>query len=378
MESAWPQPTFDNSQFNDVFRFAESFESHCARVYHHATRFSDERVPADYVVELVLQAYRAVRSLHLHHAGNTYLDTETAIAALQSRAAQHREPRKRAAPDHQSLAKPQGSRCLDRRMVKSNSAGDVERTLGKRLERHIDGLLDDDIEDEDEDPDWSESSEGERTEDEYYEYNEESSESEDEPVGSAHRMHRVRTIQELPEDDIPEISRSPPIGLVINANGKMAHNDDAFTPPIMSTEEQATHDRISAALQRISDKFEDAETVPLTRVSARENEPLQPTPPSTDDSNSEATTIRPESSPEPLSLLQTATDEVSSSLRLTMRPAHDTLSPNQRTSSGEIHHVVLPGRLTRRASVAVLPRRIKTVCHRYVRKAMMPLRGKIQ
>ncbi|EPS32744.1 hypothetical protein PDE_07704 [Penicillium oxalicum 114-2] len=361
MDSAWPQPSFVNTKFNDVFQFAEIFEKHCAQVYSHATQCPEETVRSEYMIDLVSQAYRAVRSLHLHQMGRQHLDTNTAIAALKSRSTQQRRVKKTRTLNLQPTLTTEESKCRER-----------------ELKRDIDDLFTAGPDDENEDPDWCASSEEEETEDEYYEYHEES-ESDNEHTSLTHRMHRVRTIHELPEDDVPELSRSPPIELAITQPDKDPNEASTMTPPVMLTEEQIANDRITAALQRISEKFEDAESVPLTRVSARVNRPLQPTPPSTDDSNSEATTIRPESGSEPLSLLHTATDDVSSSLRLTTRAAHGEVPTEQQTSSEDAHlGTARPGRLTRRASVTVLPRRIKTVCHRYVRRAMLPLRGKTQ
>jgi hypothetical protein len=360
MESQWPEPSFGSGEFKDVFQFAQTFELHCAKVYDHATRYPEGAASATYVMDLVSQAYRAVRSLHMQKMATWYLDQKTATASLQSKAIEYRET--------QELLPSEHTEAVTSAEVTTENLS--EDTVRNDIENSFNG----DLEDDSDDSDWDESSE-EETDDEYYEYNEESEEEEDEDLGNIRRVHRVRTIHEVPEDDGPEMSQSPPINLATPKHTDNRTDDAIFTPPIMSPEEQAAHDRITAALQRISAKFEDADPAPLARVQTRTKFPMQQTPPHTDDSQSEATTIRPESGHDQLSPPQTATERGSSAPGTTNVPPVALVTERKASFDGTGEQVV-QGSLSRRTSVAVIPRRIKTVCHRYVRRAMLPIRGK--
>lgn len=358
MESQWPEPSFVSGEFKDVFQFAQTFELHCAKVYDHAAKYPDGAASATYVMDLVSQAYRAVHSLHMQKMATWYLDQDTATASLQSKAMEYRETQELPPSDNTEAVA---------------SAEDVDEDQREAtVRRDIENFFSHDLEEDSDDSDWDESSE-EDSDDEYYEYNEES-EEEDEDLRGIRRTQRVRTIQEVPEDDLPEMNQSPPINLTAPKNADTT-DDAAFTPPIMSPEEQAAHDRITAALERISAKFEDADPVPVARVQTRTKIPLQQTPPPTDGSQSEATTIRAESTGDPLSPPQTAIERGSSAPGTTSAaPVAPVLE--LKASYDGTGVTVAQGSLSRRASVAVLPRRIKTVCHRYVRRAMLPIRGK--
>jgi hypothetical protein len=360
METQWPEPSFGNGEFKDVFQFAQTFELHCAKVYDHAAKNPEGVASATYVMDLVSQAYRAVHTLHMQKMATWYLDQDKATASLQNKAMEYRETQESLLPAHTEAV--------------TSAADTTEKSSEDTVRKDIENFFNGDLEDDSDDSDWDESSE-EETDDEYYEYNEES-EEEDKDLRDIRRVHRVRTIHEVPEDDLPESSQSPPINLATPKHTDNKTDDATFTPPIMSPEEQAAHDRITAALQRISAKFEDAEPVPLARVQTRTKFPLQQTPPQTDDSQSEATTIRPESGQDHLSPPQTATERGSSA------PGTTNVSPvalvtERKASYDGTGGQVAQGSLSRRASVAVIPRRIKTVCHRYVRRAMLPIRGKV-
>jgi hypothetical protein len=359
MESQWPEPSFVSGEFKDVFQFAQTFELHCAKVYDHAAKYPEGAASATYVMDLVSQAYRAVHSLHMQKMATSYLDQDTATASLQSKAMEYRETQELLPSEHTEAV---------------TSAEDTAESPSEDVVKNdIENFFNGDLEDDSDDSDWDESSE-EETDDEYYEYNEES-EEEDEDLRDIRRVHRVRTIHEVPEDHVPEISQSPPINLATPNHTDNRTDDATFTPPIMSPEEQAAHDRITAALQRISAKFEDADPVPLARVQTRTKFPMQQTPPHTDDSQSEATTIRPESGHDQLSPPQTATERGSSAPGTTNVPPVALVTGRKASYEGTGAEVA-QGSLSRRASVAVIPRRIKTVCHRYVRRAMLPIRGK--
>lgn len=358
MESQWPESSFVSGEFKDVFQFAETFELHCAKVYDYAAQYPDGAAPAMYVMDLVSQAYRAVHSLHMQKMATWYLDQNMATASLQSKALEYRETQESQSAEHTEAV--------------ASAEGTVEKQIEETVRQDIENFFSQDLEDDSEDSDWSESSE-EETDDEYYEYNEES-EEEDDDLRGIRRVHRVRTIQELPEDDSPEMNQSPPIKPTTPKHVDEATHDAPFTPPLMSPEEQATHDRITAALQRISAKFEEAEPVPLARVQTRAK-PLQQTPAPTGDSQSEATTIRPESVRDHLSPPQTATERGSSAPG-TINAAELAPATESKASCDGTGMQATQGNLSRRASVAVIPRRIKTVCHRYVRRAMLPIRGK--
>jgi hypothetical protein len=359
MESQWPESSFVSGEFKDVFQFAETFELHCAKVYDYAAQYPDGAAPATYVMDLVSQAYRAVHSLHMQKMATWYLDQNMATASLQSKALEYRETQESHSAEHTEAV--------------ASAEGTVEKQIEETVRQDIENFFSQDLEDDSEDSDWSESSE-EETDDEYYEYNEES-EEEDDDLRGIRRVHRVRTIQELPEDDLPEMNQSPPIKPTTPKHVDEATHDATFTPPLMSPEEQAAHDRITAALQRISAKFEEAEPVPLARVQTRAK-PLQQTPPPTGDSHSEATTIRPESVRDQLSPPQTATERGSSVPGTISAVEVEAPSTESKASFDGTGVQVTQGSLSRRASVAVIPRRIKTVCHRYVRRAMLPIRGK--
>jgi hypothetical protein len=359
MESQWPEPSFESSEFRDVFQFAQTFELHCVKVYDYASMYPDEAASATYVMDLVSQAYRAVRSLHMQKMANRYLDQDAATASLQRKAMEYRLRQQLLPSGHTEAV--------------ASAEGSVEKQIEDTVRKDIENFFSGDLEDDSDDSDWSEYSE-EDTDDEYYEYNEDS-ESEEEDIKGMRRTQRVRTIQEVPEDDLPEMNQSPPINLATSNSADNRTEDATFTPPIMSPEEQATHDRITAALQRISAKFEEADPVPLSRVQTRTKFPLQQTPPATDDSQSEATTIRPDSNRDPLSPPQTATESGSSAPGTThVAPVALAIEPKASLDGAGVQ--VAQGSLSRRASVAVLPRRIKTVCHRYVRRAMLPIRGR--
>lgn len=359
MESQWPESSFANGEFKDVFQFAETFELHCAKVYDYAAQYPDGAASATYVMDLVSHAYRAVHSLHIQKMATWYLDQNMATASLQSKAMEYRET--------------QGSLSADHNEAVASVDDTVEKQIEETVRQDIENFFSHDLEDDSEDSDWRESSE-EETDDEYYEYNEEP-EEEDEDLRGVRRVHRVRTIQELPEDDLPEMNQSPPTSLTTPKDVEERIHDATFTPPLMSPEEQAAHDRITAALQRISAKFEEAEPVPLARVQTRAK-PLEQSPPPTGDSQSEATTIRPESVRDHLSPLQATIERGSSAPGSICAVELEAPATEPKASFDGTGLQATQGSLSRRASVAVIPRRIKTVCHRYVRRAMLPIRGK--
>ncbi|KAJ5159777.1 uncharacterized protein N7482_006781 [Penicillium canariense] len=362
MAFQWPEPLFEGGEFKDVFQFAETFELYCAKVYEHAANHPDEAASATYVMDFVSQAYRAVHCLHMQNMATWYLDMDTAIASLQRKAMQYRETRESLSVHHSEASE----------SINDVAKDQTEDAVGKDIENFFSG----DFEDDDEDSDWDESSE-EETDDEYYEYNEESEEEDDEELQGIRRLQRVSTIQEVPEDDLPERNPTSPANNTTR-NEYTATDEATFIPPLMSPEEQAAHDRITAALQRISAKFEDPDPAPLVRVQTRTKQAMQQTPPPTDDSQSEATTVLPESNPDPSSPPQTATTatERAASASEMANAARSASAPIRKASYDGTGVQTLQAGLTRRASIAVLPRRLRTVCHKYVRKAMLPIRGR--
>lgn len=134
-------------------------------------------------------------------------------------------------------------------------------------------------------------------------------------------------------------------------------------PPISITQDKAMHDRITAALQTLSLPCNKPEEVPLTRVETHIDclpTNTDSTTPPTDDTHSEATTVQVESRPEtPQQVPQQVPAPLAarSSMRNRSLDASLERKLSSRSSSGSL-------------------RRLKTVCHKYVGRVLVPIRGK--
>ncbi|KAJ5746947.1 uncharacterized protein N7511_008643 [Penicillium nucicola] len=339
MTTSWPEHTLNDSKFNDVFQLAQIFELHCAKVYDHAATHPDGAASAEYVMQLVSQAYRAVHSLHMQKMASTYLDMSTATAALESKAMEYRESRTLSSADENKAF---GIETKD----ETTHVPDI------RLE----DLLNEDFdeEDDDEDSNWEESEED--TDDEYYEYCSGSDlDSELEELAMAPRIE-VTEVTSLVEEDQPSYEQPSLERNTIITQEPVATETPTPTP-ISFIKDQAMHDRITAALQSLSIPNHEPNEIPLAKVETQiDNTANQSTPP-TDDANSEATTIQIESSQE--------------------MPLEDSATvPDSEILDSSID----PNRLRRNSSIGLssrgFPRRLRTVCYKFVGKAMVPIRGR--
>ena len=346
MTASWPEHILDDSKLEDAFQLAQTFELHCAKVYSHAAAHPDSAPSAHYVMELVSQAYRAVHSLHMQKIATAYLDLGAATAALETKAKEYRD----ATADND--ATPGVELAEDQ----------TEQASGTGLVDLLNGDFDDD---EEEDSDWEESEE--ETDDEYYEYSEGSeSDSELEEIA---RGPQINTAQ------APEESRgsSDEKARASNATTIQTATTKEDTPPASITQDQAMHDRITAALQNLSLPSDEPEDIPLSRVEthidpamtdlSRVETHLEPamtnlTISPTHITFREDTAVRVESRQEP-TLEHCAT-----------APAGGARKPSLGSSS-------LQRKISMRSSPGRLSRRLKTVCYKYAGKAMVPIRGKV-
>lgn len=330
MTTSWPEHALDESSYKDVFHLAEIFELHCAKVYDHAATHPDDAASADYVMQLVSQAYRAVHSLHMQTIASKYLEMGAATAALESKAIEYREGRGLSSADENHTVEVE---TADEAITNTPSFG-------------LEDLLNGDFEDDDEeDSNWEES--GKETDDEYYEYSEGSdSDSELDEMAKVPRTEQAL----LPLAENKQVDDQPLLGPNNATEIQKPITKDTIPPPPASIiQDQATHDKITAALRRLSLPCNEPEEIPLARVETHIDRPMTKSSAAPlDITRSEATAVPTESGQE-LPLKNFITAPVSNSIR----------DPSLDASR-------LRRKLSMRSSPRGLPRRLKTVCHKYV------------
>lgn len=358
MALQWPKQLAAHSHFESVFDLAQDFEIHCAKVYDHAALHPTDVVSADYVMQFVSHAYRAVHSLHMQKKALEFCDLSTATADLQRNAIKFRETRDLdpVHNTHDETASPSPDETEEN--PRRNTLADL-----------INGNFEDD--EEDEDSDWDESEE--ETDDEYYEYCE-GSDAESELDG-------LEAIAEAEQEAVEDVSAKVSPELDENAEPaepcekKNTSETSASPPPVPILQDQAMHDRITAALQKLSLPCEEvepassepvesapAESEPATleQIQSVSNRSIAPsTTPSTQYTQSEATAV------------QTNSDQDAPPLEASTVAQPE--KPAQKTSFDAVR---LQRKLSKSSSPADIPRRLKTVCHKYVRRAMVPIRAK--
>lgn len=361
MATSWPEHTFTDKNFKDVSELAQVFELHCAKVYDHAANHPDHAASADYVRQLVSQAYRAVHSLHMQSMASSCLDMEIAAETLENKAIEYRRSRE-LLPAHEP----------------SKVETAIETTSGKdNAGTGLKGLLTGDYEeDEEEDSDWEESEE--ETDDEYYEY----CEGSDAESETDEQERELEVIVESPNSQSTLRIREPKMTENIthtapDVNDTSENHEREWEqkhmaqyespspspPPVSIIQDQEMHDRITAALRTLPLPCHESELeeIPLARVVTHVDRPMAySTESPTDDERSEATAVQTESNQETqctTSVTATATVPAGDMAR---KPSFDATRLHRKLS---------------RSSPAGLPRRLKTVCYKYVRRAMVPIRG---
>ena len=392
MTATWPQHALDDRKFADVFQLAQNFELHCAKVYDHAVTHPDCAPSADYVMQLVSQAYRAVHSLHMQKIATEYLDTNTATAALEKNAKEYHE------------------RCelssADKNEPMEASAAEEPAQAVPSL-----GLMDIlteefDEDDEEEDEEWEESDEETDEDDEYYEYCEGSdSDSEMEALAEISESE-----QKNPLEGRQQAGEAPTKNFTKIPEHQTTAKDTP--PPISIFKDQAMHDRITAALQNLSFTQAEPEDAPLARVETHVDCPQTDSTACSADEPEEAPLARVlthidcpqtdstalsknESEEAPLARLETHIDRPKTdSTAYSTGDAHSEATAVQTKSHQQTvlrHSVTAPAdnvrkaspdspglhrKFSLRSSPSGLSRRLKTVCHKYAGRVMVPIRGK--
>lgn len=272
---------------------------------------------------------------------SSYMDLGAATAALENKAVEYREG------------------------LGSSSAGDTPVGIETVDEQKsaptagLESLLDGDFEDEDEeeDSDWVSSEED--TDDEYYEYNEGSDSDCDSALEELAASPKNVNVNVFGEDK-PVDTKSPFARNSATESQKPVEVQTPSPPPISITQDKAMHDRITAALQTLSLPCHAPEEVPLTRVETNIDCPPTNTDSTTPPTEDIPTAVQAESHQEqPQGIPQTApaTLEAGSSMRNHSLDASLQRKLSSRSSSGSL-------------------RRLKTVCHKYVGRVLVPIRGK--
>ncbi|CAI7662958.1 unnamed protein product [Penicillium bialowiezense] len=379
MTSAWPQHTLDGRKFDDVFQLAQTFELHCAKVYDHALNHPDCAPSADYVMQLVSQAYRAVHSLHMQKTATEYLDMGTATAALEKNAKEYHERCELSSVDDNEPAE---AETADEPVPTAPSVG------------LMDILTEDFGEDDEEDSEWEESDED--TDDEYYEYCEGSdSDSEMEELAELSKIELAKPLERAKQAGDAQTK------VLTKIPERQTTAIGATNPPISIFKDQAMHDRITAALRNMSlppdepeettlEKVEthidspktdstacpteEPEQAPLVQVETHIDHPKMDTTAystdepeeapltdstacSTDDAHSEATAVQTKSHQQ--TVLQ-----------------HSITAPAANTRKASLDSTHFQRKLSMRSSASGLSRKFKTVCYKYAGRVMVPIRGK--
>ncbi|KAJ5690517.1 hypothetical protein N7462_004909 [Penicillium macrosclerotiorum] len=347
MISQWPEPSFKEGDFQDVSHFADIFELHCAKVFDHAMHHPSDTVSATYVMDLVSQAYRAVHCLGIQRKAVSCLDTKHSTASLRSKALEYRET--------QIPPSTEDAEAGD------TADADAEDKHQKAVNRIVENFFNKDIDEEDEgeDEDWSE--EESDTDDEYYEYHEESEDDEDER-GSNDEEDTTEIIQGVGAMEIIEEDQEEDT-LGLNTGVEEA---EIPAPSVFLSRDQGIHERILDSLQSLPPPY-DTSTPPMEAFT-------QTTPPSPDNDQHEVVAVT------------TVTQESTQGVPLTRQPeptAQEVPTPETPTTESDTTErkasydgAGLRRSLTFRRPGGV-PQRVKTVCYRYVRKAMVPIRGKV-
>lgn len=356
MATSWPEHTFTDTNFKDVSQLAHVFELHCAKVYDHAANHPDQAASADYVRQLVSQAYRAVHSLHMQSMASSCLDMEIATETLENKAIEYRRSRE----------------MLPANEPNPSKVETVAETKGDNASAGLEALLTGDYEEnEEEDSDWEESEE--ETDDEYYEYCEgsdaesEMDEYEREEIMESPNSQSTLRIQDPKMTE--NITHTAPEGNDTRENQEQQQEQKHFAkddspspspPPVSIVQDQEMHDRITAALRTLPLPCHESELeeIPLERVTHIDRPMTHSTESPTDDERSEATAVQTESNQE--TQCTTSATTTAPTGDVVRKPSFDATRLHRKLS---------------RSSPAGLPRRLKTVCYKYVRRAMVPIRG---
>jgi hypothetical protein len=417
----------DDSNLNDVFQLAQTFESHCAKVYDHASSHPDGAASADYVMQLVSQAYRAVHSLHMQKLASSYLDMGAATAALQIKATEYRESRE-VSPDRKTAHLPAaGNTILNANFGEDEEDADWKEAGGaERHERYeysegsdadseseseelantprievsrpheetmntvpgvaLENILDGDFEGDEEDSDWEESEED--SDDERYEY------SEGSDIDSEDEIAETPTIEE-PHQPIPEKSSTavePPIKVNNATNNPVSITEKQTPPPttISIFKDQAMHDRITAALQSLSLPSNEEE-IPLARVETQidtsSNEPEESSLtraithidiPNNDSENRSLARVNTHIDCSANTAPFTDTQSEDTAVQAES-PRETTREPPATAPASSMPNSIQATRFRRNLSLrssSGFPRRLKSVCSKFVGRAMVPIRGR--
>lgn len=345
----WPEQLPQDIQFDNVFDLAQTFESHCAKIYDHATLHPNDVASADYVMRLVSQAYRAVHSLHVQKKALDFWDLNTATAELRKHALKERETCNVETIEHAKVIETPELPVNDQQ----------EEPQHGTLADLINGDFEDD---EEEDSDWEESEE--ETDDEYYEYCEGSdADSELEALGTVAEVeHDEKTITKPQSIQSEEKSDAP------EKNEKEETKDASLPPTVPILQDQAMHDRITAALQHMN--FSQADPEPKPEPETVVLEPIQT-------QSDHSTSLSDSSSTRDTQSEATAVQTNSNQDAPHLQPS-TIISPEKAAQKPSFDAVRLPRKLAEGSVPTDIPRRLKTVCYKYVRRAMVPIRGKAQ
>ncbi|KAJ5754532.1 hypothetical protein N7533_004075 [Penicillium manginii] len=404
MATSWPEHTEIESNFNDVSQLAQVFELHCAKIYAHAASHPDHPASADYVRQLVSQAYRAVHSLNMQNMASSCLDLEVATATLDNKAKEYSQGPELLSPVDDAKT------CEPEIETDSHTQTD-ENEVRLGLQDLLTGNFED--EDEEEDSDWSDESDSDE-DDEYYEYCSGSEAELDlDELEAVARTSTFQNAQNALQSELEEKKNAIIEERVLEANDIIANQqqepvsttttttmpmsspfpanepETPSPPPVSIIQDQAMHDRITAALRTIPLPCHESEleeiplqlarietqtiplsrmethTVPLARVQTHRPATTSTVSP-TETDTSEATAVQTEGS----------SPETRCTTSVTAPPAVTVVGAGGMARKPSFDASRLHRKLSMRSSSAGgLPRRLKTVCYKYVRRAMVPIRG---
>lgn len=350
MTSQWPDNTWDDSNVEDVFQLAQNFELHCAQVYDHAASNPKDAASADYVMQLALQAYRTVHSLHMQKVASSYCNIDVAAAALESKVAEYRKSQQDSPCQQPTLDEcvKHDSSALDQQIIPAP---------GNTLE----DLMGSDLEDDESDSDWEESDE--ESDDDYYEYYEGSEADSD--LEDVMQEDGEEDLEENAVEEVQSITTDRPALNLQTRNSEDITTKTASLPSSSILRDAKMNDSILAALQNLA-IGEPNQTPPAPApapVPAPASAEPQMEPPNT------ASTVPPSETHSETTAVQTQSNREPSRQSSTTVGGIDTVQSAMET-----------GRGYEKSSIQVnpdrIPRRLKTVCSKYIRRAMVPIRGK--
>lgn len=350
MTSQWPIHQWDDSNVEDVFQLAENFELHCAQVYDHAASNPKDAASADYVMQLALQAYRTVHSLHMQKVASSYCNIDVAAAALESKVAEYRKSQQISPCQQPTL-----DECVN------DDSSPLDQQIIPNPGNALEDLMGSDLEDDESGSDWEESDE--ESDDDYYEYYEGS-----EAESDLDDIVQADGEEDLEDNEVEEVQPVTIAHPILNLETRNSEDTTTKTQSLPSSSilrDTKMNDSILAALQNLG-IGESNQTPPVPEPApAPASTETQIEPPNTastvplsDDTHSETTAVQTQSNHEPSRQSSTTVGGI------------DTVQSAMETGRGYEKSPI-------QVNSDKIPRRLKTVCYKYIRRAMVPIRGKV-